>query len=311
METKEKLKIIKKITGWTQEKMAQEIGVSFVSLNRWLKGKANPYLKNKKFIDNWYLEITGEKEISEEIIIKKKDKIFRKSKNYKNILREILSNNDILNQFLLKITYHSESIEGSTLTENDTFNVIFNDVCLSNKSLREQIEARNHKTAIEYSFNQLLENDNFKISENFILKLHSILMNGIRNDAGIYRQHSVRIVGSNVPTANYLKIEELMKNLIKEINKSEKNIISHIVKIHSDFEKIHPFSDGNGRIGRILMNVMLLRKNISPGIIKQEKKHLYYLYLNISQLKNIYNQLEDFVCDSILEGFDILERKNI
>lgn len=58
------------------------------------------------------------------------------------------------------------------------------------------------------------------------------------------------------------------------------------------------------------MNVMLLRKNISPSIIKQEKKYLYYLYLNNSQLKNIFSQLENFVCDAILEGFDILERED-
>jgi Fic family protein len=137
-----------------------------------------------------------------------------------------------------------------------------------------------------------------------------MLMNGIISDAGSYRNHPVRILGSNVPTANHLKIPVLMNDLMKDIDKKGKDIINLVSETHSRFEQIHPFSDGNGRIGRMIMQAMLLIDNFAPAVVRQEKKNLYYTYLNKSQINEDLTQLEDFVCDAILYSFDILERKN-
>jgi Fic family protein len=79
--------------------------------------------------------------------------------------------------------------------------------------------------------------------------------------------------------------------------------------MHSRFEQIHPFSDGNGRVGRLILDAMILRENLPPAVIRQEKRRFYILYLNKSQLQGDFSLLEDFVCDGILDGFDILERK--
>ena len=127
-------------------------------------------------------------------------------------------------------------------------------------------------------------------------------------DAGFYRNHGVRIVGANISTANYLKIPKLMKNLIKNIQKENIDLILHCAKIHSKFEKIPPFADGNGRIGRVILNAMLLKRNLPPAIIEQEKKLLYLKYLNISQIKHDYSLFEDFLCDAIIKGYEIIER---
>ena len=174
--------------------------------------------------------------------------------------------------------------------------------------LKEHLEDKNHQLALEYLFDNI--NYKFKINEDFILKLHEILIKGILEDAGRYRNHSVRIVGANVPTANFLKVSVLMKELVRDINRVNKDNIRHISQIHSRFEQIHPFSDGNGRIGRILIHAMLLKKKIAPAVIKQRKRSLYYKYLRLSQLKNEYEQLEEFISDAILIGFKILERRN-
>ncbi len=141
------------------------------------------------------------------------------------------------------------------------------------------------------------------------MKLHGILVNAIKPDAGNYRYHSVRIMGTDVPTANYLKIPEIMKKLVKDINKKTSNVISHVADIHSRFEKTHPFSDGNGRIGRLLMHAMSLSNNLAPVVILQEKRRLYTTYLNKAQMKDDLSLLEDFISDAILEGYRILERK--
>lgn len=260
-------------------------------------------------IDELFLEVTGQKIVPAEQLYIKKQALRRKSSEHKNIVAEILNNPDVRDQFILKITYHTNRIEGSTLTEPDTAAILFDNAALPDKSLIEQLEAKNHQTALNYLFNYISKNG--AIDENLILKLHAILMNGIRPDAGSYRRHAVRIIGVNLPTANYLKIPNLMLVIAKEAAQTIKDIIALSAKIHSRFEQIHPFSDGNGRIGRLLMQAILLKANFAPAIIRQERKQLYYTYLYKAQTKGDYSQLEDFICSAVLDGFKTLEREDV
>ena len=303
----EKLKIIQRISGLTQTELASKIGVSFVAFNGWWTGNSNPRPKREVAIDDLYKELTGQKIIPDTILKAKKELIQKESKKFSNIVKMISANPDIYDQFLLSLTYHSNKIEGSTLSENETADIMFNNRALPNKSLIEQLEVKNHQAALQYLFNFLRQKKT--IDKNIILKLHAILMNGIRDDAGFFRNHSVRIVGANVPTANYMKLPELISDLVKDINKKTIDAISLIANIHTRFEQIHPFADGNGRIGRLIMIAMLLRENIAPAVIRQEVKSLYYNYLNKAQLKAEFSQLEDFICEAVLRGFDIIKRK--
>ncbi len=304
MNIQEKLKIIQKLSNLTQTQLAHMLNVSFPTLNSWINGKSTPHQKKIKTIDELYYKYTGQKIIPTDDLEAKKDIIINKSKKYGNIIKKITSRPDIFDQFILSLTYNTNSIEGSTLTENDTAAILFQNITLKNKKLVEHLEAKNHQSALEYLFGEI--KPDYKITENFILKLHQILMNSIRPDAGIYRNHGVRIVGANVPTANYMKVPALMEDIVIEVNKKPKDIITHVSVIHSKFEQIHPFSDGNGRIGRLIMNAMLLKKNLPPAIIEQAQKRYYYKYLQKAQQKEDYNGLEDFICDSILNSFEIL-----
>ena len=304
---REKIKIIQNLSGLTQTELATKLGVTFASLNRWVNDKAKPRKKIEEKLNLLYLEYSGEKQIPETELAAKKLIIFKKQKNCLNPMETILDSPDIYEKFQLTLTYNSNRIEGSTLSENETEDILFNNITLPNKTLTEQLEAKNHQTAIKYLFQHLSENKS--VDEKLILKLHEILMNSIRQDAGIYRNHPVRILGSNVPTSNYLKIPELMKSLSKKLSTNKEDIISHITYVHYNFEQIHPFSDGNGRIGRLLIHAMLLKKNFPPAVIKQETKRLYITYLNAAQLKNNPYLLENFLCDAVMEGYKILERK--
>src|SRR4030042_3794120 len=307
MNISEKLKIIKDFSGLIQEQLASELEVSFATLNSWINGRSIPHKKKQLQIDELYAKYSGTKIIPDTVLDAKKDMLGKYSRKYKNILSTIINNPDIYDQFVLSLTYNTNRIEGSTLTEDETAAILFENASLPNRSMTEQLEAKNHQTAFNFMFDWLKSKK--PISEELILKLHSILMNRIRSDAGTYRSHGVRIIGTNVPTANYLKVPVLMKGLVKEINASKKDFIAKLADIHSRFEQIHPFSDGNGRIGRLLLHAMLLRQDFPPALILQKEKRLYMKYLNKSQMTGDASPLEDFLCDAVMLSFNLMERK--
>ncbi len=300
---------IQKSTGFSQEQIAKKLGVSFATVNSWINNRSFPRRSTQEKINTLFdFYVSGKLSIEKNELEEKKQEIISRSKKNKNILKKIVLRDDLKKQFLLSLTYNTNKIEGSTMTEEDTFAVLFDDVSIPNRTLTEQLEAKNHQSVLEYVFNLLLQKENIKITEKLILKLHAILMNGILDNAGIYRNHSVRIVGSYVPTSNHKSIAQDMQKLVKNINKQQKDLLGHIASVHSRFEQIHPFSDGNGRIGRIIMHIMALRKNLPPVLIENTRKRIYYKYLQKAQLQGEYYFLEDFIADSLLESYKIVEK---
>ncbi|MBD3366021.1 helix-turn-helix domain-containing protein [candidate division WWE3 bacterium] len=309
-----KLKLIQKVTEMSQEELARKLDVSFVTLNSWINAKSTPRDKHKKAIEELY-RVYFEKDINESAAfdsVKAKKSFILKESSKRNNLQHILKNPDIYEELLLQVTYNTNSIEGSTLTKADTAAVLFENKSLPGKNLIEHLEAKNHQTAFKYLFDWLDESGAKQtINEQLISKLHLLLMHGILDNAGNYRAHPVRIVGSNVPTANSLKVPELMEDLVAEINSESADVIAKVARIHSKFEQIHPFSDGNGRLGRLLIIAMLLRENIAPAVVQQDQKQEYLDALNKSQLKEDHGLLEDFICDSIIFGIKILNRNTL
>lgn len=303
----DKIGIIRRLSGLTQENLARELGVSFATVNSWINGRSTPHKRRLETIDLLLTKYSGLDlpRPAEHNTLGKKDLILRKSKSHQDTLKLIMKRSDLYDSLLLSLTFNTNRIEGSTLTEDETAAVIFRNETISNKSLIEHLEAKNHQAALKYLFDHLDRKQ--RIDEKLILKLHSILMNNIRDDAGYYRHHGVRILGSNVPTANYLKIPELMKCLIKELRMKQKDVIGHVTMIHSKFEQIHPFSDGNGRIGRLIMTAMLLENNLPPAVIEIKEKGLYLSSLRKSQLQQDFTDLDDFVCNAILNGYRIID----
>lgn len=310
MNISQKLKLIQTLSGLSQEKLAQKFTVSFATFNSWINGKSMPRKKAQQQIEEMYLDITGQKVIPADELAAKKQTVKKKQQEHPDIVKVILENPDIHDQFILSLTYHTNRIEGSTLTEPETSAILFQDTTIPDKSLIEHLEVKNHQTALQYLFNHMASGSG-QIDETLVLNLHRMLMNSIRPDAGTYRQHSVRIVGADVPTANYVKVPFLMAELIEAINAAVHDTISHIAEIHSRFEQIHPFSGGNGRIGRLLIHAMAFSRNLPPAVIRHERKRFYYSYLNKAQQtqNNDLSLLEDFICDALLEGFHIVERE--
>jgi Fic family protein len=311
MTTRQKLQVIQVSLEVTQAKLADRFGVTVAAFNRWWNEKAVPRPTVLAAIDDLYLEVTGEKIIPVEKLIAKKKALSRRASDHRNVIAEILKNPDIRDEMILKLTYHSNSIEGSTLTEPDTASILFDDQALPEKTMVEHLEAKNHQTALNYVFDCASRRQ--AIDEAFVLRIHAILMNGIQSDAGAYRRHAVRIVGANVPTANWLKISDLMPSVVADAAtaSSTSDILALCAAVHARFEQIHPFSDGNGRVGRLLMVAMLLAANHAPAVVRQQKRRLYYTYLRKAQTHGDHSQLEDFLCDAVGDGFNMLDRKDV
>jgi len=307
MNIKNQLKLIQKLTGESQEKLAQRLGVSFATLNSWINGRSNPREGYQKAIEELYLKVTGQQTIPKTVLEAKEKAVFSKKKKHKDIVSQILNNSDIYDQLTLSLTFNTNRIEGSTLSEAETEAILFQNQTIENKSLVEHMEAKNHQEAFRFLLEHIKHNK--QITEKFILMLHGKLMNGINTEAGYYRRHAVRIVGTHVPTANYIKVPKLMEELVKDIQKKQKSILSLITTVHSRFEQIHPFSDGNGRIGRLIIQAMLLKENLAPALIDEKNRRYYMMYLNKAQMGQDVSLLEDFMCDAVLSGYDLVERR--
>ncbi len=323
MTTVQKLNTIRQISGLSQEKLAQRFGVSFASFNAWINGRTKPRKKTQLKIDSMFLELTGQKQIDPAFPLtppgvtglSKKQNLVLMQKQSPPVLKTILGNPDIYDRFVLSLTYHSNRIEGNSMTEPETAAILFDNSVIPNKNLIEHLEVKNHQTALHFLLNHMEQNTTQPsncIDEHLVLKLHEKLMNGIRRDAGFYRNHSVRIVGADVPTANYVKVPALMKDLFESIVSISDDVLHQMAEAHSRFEQIHPFSDGNGRIGRLLLHAMALRSNLPPAVIRQQEKQLYYTFLNKAQQTQHedVSLLTDFICDAIMTGFRFLERKD-
>ncbi len=301
----EKLKLLQGISGKTQSELASDLKVTTLAYSNWWTGKSIPrksaQLRIDKLVSSYGLETKSGEENS--TVTYKKNVLLDLNSKHNNIIKKIIERKDLIDELSLSITYNSNAIEGSTLTIEDTARVIFNYETLGNKTLNEQLEAKNHDKAFRFVLQTIYQKT--PINEVFTKKIHSILMAGIRDDAGYYRTHPVRIVGSYVPTANYIKIPELMRSLF--FNKNTKDTLKYISKFHADFEKIHPFSDGNGRVGRLILIAMLLKYNFAPAIITRKKRPLYYKVLQKAQLNDEYEPLEDFIHDAVILGYRIIK----
>lgn len=194
------------------------------------------------------------------------------------ILEFILSHQEYLEDLITRSTYHSNAIEGSTLTYAETYAILYNDNSfkIKGKEPREIYEAINHKKALELVFKNLQNNEEF--DERFIKKLNETINRDIK-DTKDYRVVQVFIRGSEYIPPEPEKVPNLMMYYIYNYNHDEQDIFFKIARYHIEFEKIHPFEDGNGRTGRLLLNYELLKNNLSPIVIAKEDRVKYFEFL--------------------------------
>lgn len=300
------LKEILHNAGWSHDQLARQLNMPVRTLVRWLNNQSAPRRNNSEAITALYQEIAGRTEV---------DSIFladtEKEALSKHItVKELIANKELLDKVTLYLTYHTNTIEGSTMTIADVKEVLTDDnKVLANKTAREQIEARNHRAALYYLLDELnAQGKNFKWTESLMLNTHLRLMNTLISNAGMYRNHAVRIVGSYSPLANYMRVPEKTKELFEAVNKQTENLIMRLAWTHATFEQIHPFSDGNGRIGRLIMFIQALQSEAMPPLIIKERKYAYYKYLEIANLQGKYDLLRLFIAESIIFTYNLISK---
>lgn len=211
-------------------------------------------------------------------------------------------------EFLTEYTYNSNAIEGNTLTLRET-DMVLRGLTIAQKSLKEHLEVIGHKEAFDYILQ--LVSENASMSEKVIKDIHYLVLADKKEDRGVYRRVPVRIMGAaHEPVQPYLIIPK-MEALLEEYEKSKEDIVTKLARFHIEFESIHPFIDGNGRTGRLLVNMELMKAGYPPIDIKFTDRLKYYdafdeyhVKHNISAMADMFarylNQKLDFYL-SILE----------
>lgn len=206
-------------------------------------------------------------------------------------------------EFLTEFTYNSNAIEGNTLTLRET-DLVLRGLTIDQKSLKEHLEVIGHKEAFEYV--QELVRENIEISEKVIKDIHYLVLADKREDRGKYRQIPVRILGAaHEPVQPYL-IAPRMEALLEQYKDSKEDFVTKLARFHIEFEGIHPFIDGNGRTGRLLVNLELMKMGYPPIDIKFTDRLKYYKAFDEYYLKDNISVMADMFAAYLNERLDIL-----
>ena len=196
----------------------------------------------------------------------------------------IFENRDYFEDYITRSTYHSNGIEGNTLSYAETYAILWNDNSFTvNTQPRELYEAINHKYALNYVLNNLDQD----LSESMIKHI-AITINKNINEIDGYRKGPVFIRGAeHIPPAPD-QLPQLMMYYVYNYNHTAYDgIFEKIAATHLEFERIHPFSDGNGRTGRLLINYELLRHDIPPVVIPKDERTSYFDMLSSNDQQSL------------------------
>lgn len=211
----------------------------------------------------------------------------------------------IYHKLMIDLTFNSNHMEGNELTHDET-RYIFETRTIgveknTSKKIDDIVETMNHFAAID----RVIDFANYPLSEAFIKELHKILKSNTSDSrlsyfaVGDYKKMPNEVGG--LETTHPRLVGSEMKKLLSQYSKKESHSLEEIVEFHVQFERIHPFQDGNGRVGRLIAFKECLKNNLVPFIIFDDKKVFYY-----RGLKN-WDQEHGWLMDTCLEGQDIVK----
>ena len=241
----------------------------------------------------------------------KPKRLMRHSLGNRNLLNILLDEKEsqitggIYHKLQIEMTYNSNHIEGNRLTHDQTrFIYETKTIGISEESINvdDIIETSNHFRCVDLA----IESANNKLTQSIIKQFHFILKSGTSDTRkpwfkiGDYKMIDNEVGGGN--TCPVGEVKQRMISLLKDYNSKTNITIYDIIEFHHEFEKIHPFQDGNGRVGRLIMLKECLKYNIVPVIINEELKLFYYRGLKE------YKYEKGYLVDTCLYGQDIVKK---
>jgi len=213
-------------------------------------------------------------------------------------------------EFLVEFTYNSNAIEGNTLTLQETA-LVLEGVTIDKKPLKDHLEAVGHRNAFNYVVS--LVQDKIPITERIIREIHSLVLMDRPEDKGVYRRIPVKISGAfHEPPQPYL-VPAQMEQLVKELSRDNRHTIEKAAIFHLNFEGIHPFIDGNGRTGRLILNLMLMQAGYPPVNVKFTDRRKYYAcfdrYYRDNDASPMVNMVGEYVKERLSQYLNLLQDK--
>lgn len=215
-------------------------------------------------------------------------------------------------EFIVENTFNSNAIEGNTLTLRETAFILQEGITVAGKKVREYLEVIGHKEAFEYIVE--LADSNTDLSDKVIKDIHSLVLMNDRENRGKFRTIPVQILGANHSPANPIFIEELLSKLISDYSamKDNNHIIEAVSVFHLRFEGIHPFIDGNGRTGRLILNLELIKAGLLPINVKYTDRQRYYdcfdsFYSNKPDAEPLIELISEYEESELKKRIDMLK----
>ena len=206
-------------------------------------------------------------------------------------------------EFMVEFTYNSNAIEGNTLTLKETA-MALEGMTVDQKPLKDHLEAVGHRDAFLY-VQDIAKND-MPLSESVIKNIHALVLMNRPEDKGVYRRIPVRIMGAYTEPVDPILIEQKMAELIAADNQRKGKIhdVERIARFHLEFEGIHPFIDGNGRTGRLLMNLELIKCGYPPINVKFADRKRYYEVFDAYYKDGNPNKMIELLAEYVNERLD-------
>lgn len=213
-------------------------------------------------------------------------------------------------QFSIEMNYNSNAIEGNTLTLRETMLVLQLGITVKGKSLKDHLEVKNQAEAIGYLYDVVDSKKDIPVSEILIKNLHKLITQNIDGvEAGSYRTYDVRITGSKHVPPPAFDVPHQMSDLIKwyKKNKNALDIITLATEFKHRFVRIHPFGDGNGRVSRLIFNIILMKEGYPIVVILKNDRVKYYKALQKAD-KGEIGGLVFFISQAVERSLDLYIR---
>lgn len=212
-------------------------------------------------------------------------------------------------EFLVNFTYNSNAIEGNTLTLQETA-LALEGVTIDQKPLKDHLEAVGHRDAFLYVSS--LVSEKVTVSERIVREIHALVLIDRPGDKGVYRRIPVKIMGAHhEPPQPYL-VPVQMERLMADLSGNNRHIIETAALFHLSFEGIHPFIDGNGRTGRLILNLMLMQAGYPPINVKFADRKKYYAcfenYYRDNDASFMVNMVGEYVKERLSQYLNLLQK---